>query len=185
MRWYNGNVYHFKSALPHLVTLDAGEYDLVVSYIHDIRIAGSPGATGVPTNRWSLTVEEVSARVEATFTRAAPSVVGGVIMGTVVGLEVKNTLPVEIWVTSIDSTSDAVRFTTLSRLLMDLADLSITPDSCTSLSAPIPPRRGRTRSKVARHSCGGAPRPEHDPFYHGSTPVLVTVDCIRSVPGDV
>lgn len=45
-RWFNGNVYAYGHASPHFVDLEKGEYEVTVTYAHDIRIAGDPAGDG-------------------------------------------------------------------------------------------------------------------------------------------
>ncbi|SCZ96071.1 BZ3500_MvSof-1268-A1-R1_Chr8-1g09984 [Microbotryum saponariae] len=90
-RWYNGNVYDYKSNLGHLVRLERGRYDLRVDYVFDIRVSGEPPERGVPTGKWRLDVEEQKEEIVVRGQRTTvPSLVKGWIMGDVVGVEVSN-----------------------------------------------------------------------------------------------
>lgn len=112
-QFYAGNVYKYTPSSPHLIPLDAIAYEIVVTYAHDIRVAGEPPATNdqsIPTGEWSLDiVERLEKGVEVVDGGAVvPDVVGGMLMGEIAGVRVRNLGKVTVWVTSVESNS-AVR----------------------------------------------------------------------------
>lgn len=100
--WYNGNLYSYESP-PHLLALEEGEYELTVTYAHEVRIAGG----GIPSGRWSLRVAEERERIEMGSV-VVPSLVRGWVMGEAVGVEVRNIGVEEVRVQGVSSGDERV-----------------------------------------------------------------------------
>jgi hypothetical protein len=102
--WYAGNMYTYPDAPPHYVQLEAGEYRLTVTYVHDIRIAGEAQEDGVPRGTWRMEVKEVQAGIVSVEGKnVVPSLVQGRAMGSVVGVELRNVGTETVEVIDVDS----------------------------------------------------------------------------------
>ncbi|KAK4694170.1 hypothetical protein P7C70_g8782, partial [Phenoliferia sp. Uapishka_3] len=111
-RWYNGNMYSYPHTAPHFIPLNSGqEYEITVTYHHDMRIAGEAREDGVPVGRWRLSLE----RVEEERVRfeeqgcVVPGVLRGVVLGKVVGIELRNPSPKSVEIVSVNTIGEEVR----------------------------------------------------------------------------
>ncbi|ORY88575.1 hypothetical protein BCR35DRAFT_276583, partial [Leucosporidium creatinivorum] len=90
-RWYNGNMYGYPEAAPHFVELERGDHLITVTFAYDLRISGDSGGDGIPRSRWRLVVEKEERQLSVDSAKTvAPSVVEGVLMGEVLGIELSN-----------------------------------------------------------------------------------------------
>lgn len=84
-------MYAYPDTAPHLVELEEGEYLITVTFAYDLRISGDPGMDGVPRSRWRLAVrKEEEQMVVNSAKTVAPSLVEGVLMGEVLGIDLSN-----------------------------------------------------------------------------------------------
>jgi hypothetical protein len=87
-RWFSGNMYAYPDATPHLVELEEGDHLITVTFGYDLRISGD---SDVPRSRWRLVVKKELEQLVVNSAKAvAPSIVEGVLMGEVLGIELHN-----------------------------------------------------------------------------------------------
>lgn len=101
---FAGNIYKYIPSSPHLIPLDAVSYEIIVTYTHDIRVAGEPtNDKSIPTGEWSLDIVERMVRgVEVVQGgEVVPDIVGGMLMGDIAGVRVRNLGNAAVWVTSV------------------------------------------------------------------------------------
>lgn len=134
-RWFNGNIYAYPDAAPHLVELEEGDYLITVTFAYDLRVFGDPVTDGVPRSRWRLLIKEEGKRLVVNSAKTvSPSVVEGVLMGEVLGIELSNREKEELVITSVKSEHEHVRslVSRFSATRLTLDSLFADPSYCTS-----------------------------------------------------
>lgn len=91
-QWYAGNMYTYPNAVPHYIELVEGDYEITVTYHHDIRIAGEPpNDDSVPSGRWRLLIDEAEKGIRVNERKTiTSSIFKGRLMGEVAGVEISN-----------------------------------------------------------------------------------------------